>query len=114
MRSLRERIEAHDPAVVEFFDAAERSGYRAAWGNSQNLTLYHDGMLLDGWNADARHWYLAVRWLSEARLRRFAECHHFVFRTRGRTREVYTLTGANNLHHFRAVVEELTRVRIRP
>ena len=66
--TLRERVQARDPAIGEFFDAAERVGYRAGWEHTQNLTLYHDNVPVGGWNSAAgeRHWYIAMRWLGGA------------------------------------------------
>lgn len=110
---LRERIQARDPAILEFFEAAERVDFRAGWAHTQNLTLFRDNVPVGGWSSAARHWYLAVRLLIGAHAA-LAERHHFVRRPRGRCREVCTLSGAENLAHFRAAVEELTGVRIRP
>ena len=110
---LRERIQARYPAVVEFFEAAERVGFRAGWAHTQNLTLFHDNVPVGGWNSAARHWYIAVRLLIGPNAA-LVERHHFVRRPRGRDREACTLSGAENLAHFRAAIEELTGVRIRP
>ena len=113
--TLRERVQARDPAIVEFFDAAERVGYRAGWEHTQNLTLYHDNVPVGGWNSAAgeRHWYIAMRWLGGANAA-LVERHDFVRRPRGPDREVCTLSGAENLGHFQAAIEELTGVRVRP
>ena len=66
-----------------------------------------------GWNSAARHWYIALRLLGGANAA-LVERHHFVRRPRGADREVCTLSGAENLAHFQAAIEELTGVRLRP
>ena len=110
--TLRERLQAREPAIVEFFEAAERVGYSVGWGHTQNLTLYHRNVPVGGWNSAGRHWYIAVRLLGGADAA-LADRHHFVRRPRGR-REVCTLRGAENLVHFQAAIEELIGVRVRP
>lgn len=110
--TLRAKVQACDPAVIEFFETAERAGYRVAWGHTQNLTLYHRNVLVGGWNSAGRHWYIAMRLLGGADSA-LADRHHFVRRPRGPNREVCTLGGAENLPHFQAAIEELIGVRIR-
>ena len=110
---LRERVQSRDPDIVEYFDAADRAGYRVGWGHTQNLTLFHREVPAGGWNSSARHWYLAVRFVRGAN-EALVEPHHFVLRPRGRDREICTLSGAENLVHFEAAIEILTGVRVRP
>lgn len=49
--------------VRELLESAESVGYRVAWENSQNKTLYYPPWgrwPLGGWNSKDRHWYVGI------------------------------------------------------
>lgn len=50
--------------VRALLESAESVGYRVAWTNTQNKTLYLDSWSrwpLGGWDTRAQHWYVAIR-----------------------------------------------------
>lgn len=107
---MRARIQTRHPAIYAFFVAAERSGYRLAWHQAQNLTLYYDNMLrprdrlLGGWNADRKHWYIALRHVHGAT----AEIAGNLGFEPSRVRRDFKLPGAENLAAFQRVIEHIT------